>query len=128
GSTLEQIIAANHGEIVVSSNPIATNLVDDRLSNAQHHGAFHNDPFTMTAVLLRIEGQHSVTDKTLQTYVANSPEIPAPPAGIAMNLAGHLVKPKSPAVGTPATFAGTAASNATEQRSRKRKSDKETQL
>jgi hypothetical protein len=127
GSTLEQTIAANQGEIVVSSNPIATGVADDDLSNAQHHGDFHNDPFTMTAVLLRIAGQHAVTDKARQTYLANSPKMPTPPAGMAMNLAGRLVTPKSPAVGTPASFAGTAAPNATDRRSRKRKVEKKPQ-
>ncbi|MEA2414884.1 MAG: hypothetical protein QOI58_1541 [Thermoanaerobaculia bacterium] len=127
GKTLAQTIADRHGEIVVSSNPIATGALDDVLSNAQHHGDFHNDPFTMTAVLLRIAGQHSITNKARQTYVANSPQLTTPPAGMAMNLAGRVVTPKSPVVGTSASFSGTAVSNATERRSRKRKGEKKQQ-
>jgi len=127
GPTLAQTIAAHSGQIVVSSNPIATGVADDFLSNAQHHGDFHDDPFTMTAVLLRIAGQHSVTDKARQTYVPNSPEMPTPAAGVAMNISGRLRKPVSPVVGTAERFSGTAVSNAAERRSRPRKVGKKQQ-
>jgi hypothetical protein len=121
GKTLEEAIDGNSGSIVVSSNPIATNVPDDVLSNAQHHGDFHNDPFTMTAVLLRIAGQHSVTDKALQTYVADSLPAVMANASITMNVNGRLSVASSPIVGGRQSVSGTAPMNQRERRATKRK-------
>jgi len=125
GKTLAETINANCGEIVVSSNPVATGRPDDVLSNAQHHGAFHDDPFTMTAVLLRILGQHVLTDETRarRTYVANSPAMAAA-AGVAMNLRGRLSKASGPAVGGTPIVSGTTVSSAMERRKGTRKNVK----
>jgi hypothetical protein len=122
GTTLEATITQNCGGIVVSSNPVSTGVPDDDQSNAQHHGDFHNDAFTMTAVLLRILGQHSVTDRPRQTYVANSKPIAlAQAAGTAMSTKGdRLHQSDSPMVGSRVATGGVAPWNTRERRAKPR--------
>ncbi|HEX3069568.1 MAG TPA: C1 family peptidase [Thermoanaerobaculia bacterium] len=128
GKSLEDTINQNCGSIVVSSNPVTTGVPDDQQSNAQHHGDFHDDAFTMTAVLLRIQGQHSVTNRPLQTYVANSKPIPSVQvAGAAISAKGgrsHVAD--SPLVGGRVPSAGVIASHSQERRAKPRRDQKST--
>ncbi|MEA2238764.1 MAG: hypothetical protein QOC81_3488 [Thermoanaerobaculia bacterium] len=123
GKTLEATITQNCGAVVVSANPVETAKPDDEQSNAQHHGDFHNDTFTMTAALLRILGQHSVTDKLTQTYVANAKPTPQPhaAAGPAISARGGWQhQSDSPMVGSRVAAGGVAASNTKERRAKPR--------
>jgi hypothetical protein len=119
GPTLRQMIANAGGVIVESSgatpSPTAS---DDAKCTAQHHGDFHDDPPTMTAVLLRILGKSNVDDP-LQRYSPNL-QPAAAPAGVMLTIGGRVKRGKGPVVGGPAVV-GAVPANKTEKRTQKRK-------
>lgn len=129
GATLRQLIKQAGGEIVESSGTaVNTSVDDDSKCTAQHHGAFHNDIPTMTAVLLRILGKPNIDDPAKQPYVSNAQPLTAagfvsqPPsaAGLVLTTGGRVRQVASSAVGHT-TATGVVPSDALERRSRKRK-------
>ncbi len=119
GKTLEQTIKAA-GRIVVASNSTPAGVDDDSKSTAEHHGDFHDDEPTMTAVLLRILGRPNVTDPK-QRYKANSPAIAAAAApAAALSTAGRVRNARTPIVGGAAAT-GVVPTSQIERRSRRRK-------
>jgi hypothetical protein len=87
GETLRQTIQTS-GSIIESSGSMPNpNVPDDSKCTAEHHGAFHDDIPTMTAVLMHILGQPNVTNPR-QRYSPNAPAIA--PAALAMTAEGRM--------------------------------------
>ena len=119
GATLRQLVKQVGGKIVESSGTAVNPSVDDDSKcTAQHHGAFHNDIPTMTAVLLRILGKQKIDDPAKQPYVSNSQPLSAD--GFVLTAGGRVRRAASPAVGRT-TVTGTVRADSHERRSRKRK-------